>query len=304
MRILSQAPTRISLFGGGTDIEPYANQYGGVVLNMAINIRQHITITDDFEGSRYGDMPIGATVEFYKAFGIDGLHIDSAFDGPIESGLGSSASCAVALLGAVNRYRGINMLKEDVASKAWDIEVNRLHMFGGKQDQYASALGGVNVFEFGEMVKVNRLQDSFLDKLKPSMLLFYLGVNRKSAKIQEAFKDPTAKQIYALDRIKVITLQGIQAIGEGNVKLTGQLLDKVWQQKKNSNGQATNNMIDGVYNLGMSLGAYGGKVLGAGGGGHILFIVPPQKQKKFIDGIGLKHIDWSIDYNGLETRII
>jgi len=153
--IKSSAPCRISLLGGGSDLSPYCDLYGGMVLSMAINLRQEIELTIDNK-DHYGDLtfPLGGSLNFYKTI-IEQLGLSqrevglvAKFDGEITGGIGSSASATVALVGAIAKARDIKYDKDEIARVAWNIEVNILKMFGGKQDQWAAAHGGVNVFEF------------------------------------------------------------------------------------------------------------------------------------------------------------
>jgi D-glycero-alpha-D-manno-heptose-7-phosphate kinase len=221
--------------------------------------------------------------------------------------MGSSASLAVALLGAIKRIKGEGMDRLKIAEEAYDIEVNKLKMFGGLQDQVHASYGGVNIIEFGKETKVNQLSPSFIEFLLPYMVLFYTGQNRKSGKIQEGFKKLTRDQIKSLNNIKALTIDAITAIRDKDVALIGELLDLAWQLKKRSNKGVSNDRIDRIYDLALKNGAIGGKVLGAGGGGHILFICPPDKQpnlKEVMAKMCCKWVDFSIDYNGLETRIL
>jgi D-glycero-alpha-D-manno-heptose-7-phosphate kinase len=317
MKVLSVAPTRLSLFGGGTDVSPYCDLYGGLCINMAINLRQNLTMYSGeelFELTGKSVFPYGANPDFYyqmlEEYGInDGVHLTkliSKFDGLIESGIGSSASAAVALLGAINKRKNLGMSLNDIAEKAWELEVKKLSLYGGRQDQYASVYGGVNVMEFkkGGGVNVTPLAKGFVEPLFPSLALFYTGKNRKSATIQEGFKELDQDQIGALNRIKKITIEAIDPIAKGDFRVTGALLDEAWEWKKLSNKGVTNPEIDAIYTKAKELGAYGGKILGAGSGGFILFIVDPKERDQFIKKLGLEHWDFSVDFNGLEVRDI
>jgi D-glycero-alpha-D-manno-heptose-7-phosphate kinase len=312
MKILSVAPTRISLFGGGTDVGTYALKYGGLVLNMAINIRQQITMhSGDDLYAVYGSnvFPYNADPKFYyqilDEFGINDMHqtkLTCEFDGIIESGLGSSASAAVALIGAINRRKNLGFTREQIAEKAWELEVGKIGLFGGKQDQYAAALGGVNVMEFGKKVKITPLTPSFIEPLLPALVLFHTGKVRKSPKIQENLKELSDEQIVSLTRLKQDVFKGIELMGKKDVEGVGRLMDEVWQYKKFSNPEMTNKSIDLVYVRGLMSGAWGGKLLGSGGGGYILFVVDPKKRQEFIEKMGYSEVDFSVDYNGLEVR--
>ena len=314
MKILSIAPSRISLFGGGTDIELYASKYGGLTINIAINLRQKVTMYsggDLWEVSGANYFPYKADPKFayqiLSEFGINDFHqtkLICKYDGLIESGLGSSAAAAVALIGAINKRQNLGLTTTQIAEKAWWLETQRLNLYGGRQDQYAAAFGGVNVMEFKDRVTIVPLAKGFIDKLVPYFVLVYTGFNRKSAVIQEGFKHLSKKQIKVLDQIKDLALNSIDPIGKGDYLKVGEMLDWGWQLKKESNEGVTNSTIDSIYEKAISEGAVGGKVLGAGGGGFMLFIVPPEKQKDFIEKMGLDHWDFSICWNGLEVRDI
>ena len=314
-KILSIAPTRISLFGGGTDLQPYSTFYGGVCINIAITLRQRVTMysgNDMFE-IRGHEFPFGANPDFYykilDEFNInDGVHLTklhSQFDGLIESGIGSSASAAVALIGGADKRLNLNMTREQIAEKAWEIEVKRLGLYGGKQDQYAATFGGFNVMEFKDKVTVIPLTKQDIEPLLPSLVLFYTGQNRKSAVIQEGFKTLEDKQVIALDQIKKIAIGAIDPICKGDIEKVGEMLGWVWELKKESNKGVSNERIDNFYKKGLEHGALGGKILGAGGGGYMLFICPPDKREYFIKKMekeGLQWWDFGIDWNGLEVR--
>jgi D-glycero-alpha-D-manno-heptose-7-phosphate kinase len=314
MKIKAIAPSRISLFGGGTDLEPYASTYGGLVINAAINLRQQVVMysgDDLYEVSGTNVFPYKADPKFayqiLDEFGINDFHqtkLTCTYDALIESGLGSSASAAVALIGAINKRKGLGLSPAEIAEKAWELEVKKIGLYGGKQDQYVAALGGVNVMEFRDKVVVAPLAKGFIDLLAPYFVLLYTGFNRKSSVIQEGFKHLSKKQIEALDQIKSLALNAIDPIGKGDYLKVGEMLDWAWQLKKESNEGVSNPTIDSIYEKAIKEGAIGGKVLGAGGGGFMLFIVPPEKQKSFIKKMGLDHWDFSIDWNGLEVRDI
>ena len=308
MKIISTAPTRISLFGGGTDINPYSSLYGGVAFNMAINIRQKVEL--DTKSTKHNWIK-GDSLDFINSFlepyKVGDCGLNHSFDGCMESGLGSSASLAVALIGAVNKSKGTKMSKDDVAEKAWDIEVNKLGLYGGKQDQYCATYGGINLMEFNDSVKVTQLSPTFVDFLTPYLIMFYTGTNRKSGKIQEGFKRLTRKQKDTLDQVKDICITGVQAISNKDIQEVSAALNTAWELKKESNIGVSNEKIDKLYNKAINGGAYAGKVMGAGGGGHMLFICEPDRQKKLITDmkmLGCRYVDFSLDFNGLETRIL
>lgn len=309
MRILSMAPTRISLFGGSTDLPEFASRYGGFCLNMAINIRQEILLTNDNQIIKY---PTNGSENFYwlilNEFGIGKSQttgFNASFNGEITGGIGSSAAAAVALIGAVNKYKNLGMSRADIAEKAWNIETNKLNLYGGRQDQYCAAFGGVNGMEFRQdQVTVVPLSRNFADKLYPSLVLFHLGFNRKNPRIQEGFKGLTQGQIFYLDKIKKLVTDAIPYIGEGDIEAVGRLLDKSWELKKKSNKGVGSPVFEMIYRKAKKLGAWGGKICGAGGGGYCIFMIDPAKRQNLIDSLGIKWIDYDWDFNGVDVRRI
>jgi len=318
MKIISRTPTRLSLAGGGTDIPSYYEKNGGLVLSMAINIYQQIVMYSDehiyeSKGHRF---PLKANPEFYykilDEYKINnGLHLTKLqcdFDGYIESGIGSSASAAVALLGAINKRLDLKMSLTDIAETAWKLENKKLGLFGGKQDQYAATFGGVNLFEFKkDSITTTQLGPTFIERVLPSIVLFHCGFNRKKTNIQEGFKSISSKQKQTLDEIKTLTVATTESITKGNIQEIGRLFNELWILKKRSNRGISNVAIEDIYTTGKQHGAYGGKISGSGGGGYIFFIIPPDIRSKFINDMekeGLEWWDFSPSFQGLDVRII
>lgn len=300
------APTRISFLGGGTDVEPYVSSYGGLVLSLAINIRQKILIDRGTSLS----FPQGGSDKFYQAFlkRFNAKYsIKAYFDGEITGGIGSSASAAVALIGGLIKLKGPKMSRDEIARVAWDIENNDLGLFGGKQDQYAAAFGGLNAIQFmkeGNVI-VTPLQLGLIENLLNHLMLFHTP-NRASTKIQEGLKELTPQKIQALDFLKSSVVSGIEILKEGNMEAFGNLMKAVWEAKKISN-KVSNPLVDENYQRALELGALGGKLMGSGGGGYMFFLVPPEKQFDFRKDFCTKDIKW-VDFspcqNGLEVREI
>jgi len=305
MTIISLSPTRISLFGGGTDLVPYSSKYGGLVISLAINLRQEVMMHSLVDHNIF---PAKADPKFYQKildyFGINGVGLYCSFDGLIEAGLGSSASAAVAMVGAINRWQKRGMTLSDIAETAWELEVGRIGLFGGKQDQYAAAYGGFNVINFEDRVTVLPLTKEAIERLLPSMVLLYTGDLRRSANIQEGMRTLDAGQVDKLDRIKKIAVDAIDPINQGDIAKVGYLLDQAWLLKRQSNKGVSNTYIDDIYRKALEAGALGGKLLGSGGGGYMLFIVEPNTKQDFIAKMGLQHWDFSPCWQGLETRIL
>ena len=317
MRIVSQAPTRISLFGGSTDLPVFYKEYGGIVISMAVNLRQIIEITHN-EKDQFGNLeiPQNANPAFYKTFldefGFSNreMGIKATSDIPIQSGLGSSASAAVALVGSLVRLTNVSLpypIERWIAEKAWDIEVNRIGLYGGKQDQYAASFGGLNQFIFNKdgYVEVHAYPKFIDEKIVPYISLFDTGIRRSKPKIQENLKLLSDSQVSSLKRIEDIAVQASDRITD--VEWVGHTLDKYWQIKKKSNPDMTNFKIDEIYESAKKVGAMGGKLMGSGGGGFMFFVSDIKYKndiKEKLEIIGCKQIDFSIDRNGLETRII
>lgn len=310
MKIFSVAPCRLGLYGGGTDVSPYSEKYGGMVINMAINIRQEMTLytRNDIYENPYHKVPIGADPKFiYKIldeFGINGIHhsaLTSEFEGIIGAGLGSSAACTVALVAACSKALNLGLSREDIAERAWDIETNIIGHYGGKQDHYASAFGGFNLISFYKSgASIQRLNRDTGEKLAEHIVLFDTGVKRKK-NLQDGFKELTPEKIDALDKIKGIVNDASDQILIKDYEALGQLLDEAWRAKKRSNSVSSPE-IDEIYQQGIDCGAWGGKLLGSGGGGYMIFMVDPAERTRFIENMGIKAIDFSIDWNGVETK--
>mgnify|MGYP001582043659 FL=1 len=267
---------------------------------MAINIRQEFKLNTDKEN----DFPNGFIATIANHSGLVG-QIEQSFDGIITGGIGSSAAAAVALVGMANKYRNLGMGLGEIAEMAWKVEVDKLGLYGGKQDQYCAAFGGINGMEFREnRVDVVPMSCEFADKLRPSLVLFHLGFNRKDPKIQEGFKKLSQSQIFYLSEIKKLVIEVAPHIGDGDIEAVGKLLHKSWDLKKKSNKGVGNEVFEAVYKKAQNLGAWGGKICGAGGGGYCIFMIDPNKRQGLIDNLGIKWVDFDISWDGLDTRIL
>jgi len=287
-----QAPCRIGLFGGGTDVGQYASEYGGAVINMAINIRQKIVVGGESKLLR-NDNP-----DFFKAFTEN--KIEHVNDGLIHAGLGSSAALAVCLVAAENS----DLSLDEIAEEAWKTEVYKLGLFAGKQDQYAAVYGGINLFEFGDEVKREPFSEETATALSKWIILLDTGIQRRQPNIQENLRQLSTSQIRALHKIKRYTYRAKELIQTENFSKFGDLLDLSWREKKRSNPQMTNSQIDDIYERAIIMGARGGKLCGSGGGGHMIFVVDPKIQDFFIDNIGIKQVKYEPDFNGLVVKKI
>jgi len=319
--IVSKAPVRISLGGGGTDLESYYSKYGGVLIAAAINKYVFIAINRRFYHSlrlSYSKTEIVDEVQqikhniFREALNLlnikKGIEIVSIADVPSNCGLGTSSSFTVALLNGLHSYTRTYLTLSALAEEACKLEIDVLKQPVGKQDQYAAAYGGVNVYRFGTdgKVEVEPLKIAYekLQVLENNILLFFIGGNRKAADIlveQDASsKRDDVKTIENLHRIKKIGLMTKKAFEKGNLDLFGELLHEHWCIKKGLSANITDGRIDEIYELGRKNGALGGKIVGAGGGGFLLFYCPGDKDRliRAMETVNLKPMWYRFEFEG------
>jgi D-glycero-alpha-D-manno-heptose-7-phosphate kinase len=313
--IRCKAPLRIGLAGGGTDVSPYADEYGGAILNATINLYAYATIEPLNNGSvifESVDRKEIATYNNPKDLQIDGhldllkgvyqyiqtlsatplsFHLTTFVDAPAGSGLGTSSTLVVAILGAFKEWLNLAWGEYDIAKIAFDIERKQLKMAGGRQDQYAATFGGFNFMEFfaEEKVIVNplRIKSSIIDELQNNLVLYYTGTSRLSAAIIEAQQqNVVAKSTSSIDAMHNLKSQAIrmkEALLQGNINEIGEILDYGWQNKKKMAASITNPLIDEIYEAALKAGANGGKISGAGGGGFMIFYCPNNTRYKVIE---------------------
>lgn len=307
MIIRSKAPLRLGLAGGGTDVSPYSDLYGGAILNSTISLHVYTTIEpmndgkihlhsldlgksatlnsskklEDIEGL---SLPIGVYNRLVKDYDLDAqsFKLTTYVDVPKGSGLGTSSTITVSILGAFLKWLDLRLSAYDIAKLAYDIERVDLGMAGGKQDQYAATFGGVNYMEFlaQDTVIVNPLQvkPGYLSELEHNLLLYYTGTSRLSASIirkqSKAFSEKKTKSIDAAHKIKSQAIEMKSALLNGNIDDIGLILDQGWQYKKEMAEGITNEAIDNIYEIAKKAGALGGKISGAGGGGYMTLYCP------------------------------
>jgi D-glycero-alpha-D-manno-heptose-7-phosphate kinase len=295
----ARAPLRISFCGGGTDVSPYPEEHGGVVLSATINQYAYASLRPrrdsrltlaslDYDVVARYDHPrrlkldgnldlIKAVVrEFRVRRGAD-LWVHS--DAPPGSGLGSSSTLVVALLGVMNQWLGRVPSGYDLAERAYRIERVDLGLAGGRQDQYAAAFGGFNYIEFGSdstVVNPLRIRPEVLNELEYRLLLCYMGQTRQSARIIErqtaSYRAGQPDVVEALHRLKSETAEMKKALLLGDIDGLGELLHQAWESKKRLDEGISNTHVDRLYRLARREGAIGGKMPGAGGGGYFLLL--------------------------------
>ena len=303
----SKAPLRIGLAGGGTDVSPYCDLYGGAILNATVSRFAYANLepldengiileaVDRKEEQRFEwnhELPIDGKLDLLKGvfnrihreYGVPmtGFRLSTFVDAPAGSGLGTSSTLVVAIIGAFAEMLRLPLGEYDIAHLAYEIERQELKMAGGRQDQYAATFGGVNYMEFfsDEKVIVNplRIKQQYLFELENNLVLYYTDTSRESAKIIERqSRNVTEKQersIEAMHQLKLQAQMMKEALLKGRLHEIGEILDFGFQQKRQMAEGISNNMMEELYDTAKKAGATGGKISGAGGGGFMIFYCP------------------------------
>ncbi|MBL7682460.1 MAG: dehydrogenase [Flavipsychrobacter sp.] len=333
----SKAPLRIGLAGGGTDVSPYCDIYGGAILNATISLyayasieplhipeiiieatdRNEVTtcaLSDELEINGELNLAKGAYNHIVKRFGAvpGGFKLTTFVDAPAGSGLGSSSTLMVAIIGAFTEWLRLPLGEYDIAHMAYEIEREDLAMAGGKQDQYAATFGGVNFMEFyeGNRVIVNplRIKQKLLFELENNLLLYFTSTSRLSSTIIEAqsknVKDKNEKSIEAMHQLKEQANMMKEALLKGNIHDIGSILDYGFRYKKQMAQGISNDIMDTIYQTALEAGATGGKISGAGGGGFMMFYCPANTRyavKKALSQFGGEFRNYSFVEHGLST---
>lgn len=320
MIIRSRAPLRIGLAGGGTDVSPYSDEYGGAILNATISLYAHAVIeplqeekiifeaTDRNETAEYdltNYLPIDS--EAFKLHkGVfnrlqadnhikknTGFRLTTYVDAPAGSGLGTSSTLVVAILNAFAEWHTIPLGEYDLAHYAFEIERIDLKLAGGKQDQYAATFGGINFMEFygNDKVIVNplRIKKETLYELENNLLLFYTSTSRESATIIKEqvnnVKENNKGSIAAMHNLREQAIMMKEALLIGKTDIIGEILDYGFTQKKKMASSISNPMIEELYETAKKNGASGGKISGAGGGGFMIFYCPKNTKYAVINAL-------------------
>lgn len=319
MIIRSKAPLRIGLAGGGTDVSPYSDIYGGNILNTTISMYAYATIIPRSDGKiilrsidkeevyeldSVSMLPVNGDLDLHR--GIYNrvvrdytkkplsFELITWVDAPPGSGLGTSSTLVVAILGAFAEWLKLPFGEYDLAKLAYDIERVDLAMAGGKQDQYAATFGGVNFMEFyaDDKVIVNplRIKEYYLMELAHNLVLYYTETSRLSSRIIAAQSknviDKNHATIEAMHKLKQQAVMMKEALLRGKVDSIGKILDMGWQNKKKMADGITNPFFDDIYQTAMDAGATGGKISGAGGGGFMVFYCPGNTRNQVITALG------------------
>jgi D-glycero-alpha-D-manno-heptose-7-phosphate kinase len=323
--IIARSPLRISLGGGGTDLPSYYREFGGFLIAAAMDKAVYVCVHRTFGTEmviRYSKMercqhrtevrhPIIREALDILQINERNIDITSLADIPAGTGLGSSGSFGTALLKALYRYRNKIITPSEVAELACHIEIERLKEPIGKQDQYVAAHGGINCYEFHPddtvTVKPLELSEETLGRLEERVLLFSTGIIRQAGEILQDQDTKTRSQsremIENLHHIKQIGYESKAVLERGDLEAYGRLLHEHWERKRQRSKLISNPDIDRWYEVARSNGAVGGKLIGAGGGGFLMFYASdPTHLRRAMEAEGLSELRFRFDYEG--TRIL
>ncbi len=332
--IITKTPFRISFFGGGTDFPDFFTKFGGKVLSTSIDKYCYVTIRHLSKFFEYKNEIIYSKIEqvkdvssinhpmvrnALKFFDIDNIRVTYDADLPARSGLGSSSSFAVGLVNALAKLKNINLTKKEFADIAIHIEKEMCMEDGGIQDQIAASFGGLNLLNFEKnidfcdtlninsyefLVNSLNINKEKIKKLENNLMLFFTGISRNSFEIQKETQKSIEKNINNLLFINDIVDEAVNILTTNkDIDLFGKLLNETWKLKKSLHKNISNNYIDDLYETGIKNGAIGGKLLGAGGGGFILFYVR-EENKKNIKDIFKNLVEVPIKFENDGTNVI
>lgn len=331
--IITRAPVRLSFAGGGTDLEAYYSRYEGMVVSTTIDKYFYaflqpipdpvlqITSSDYQTFYRHrpseeffwdGDLSLPRAILHH--FGIQsGVSMFLASEIPPGTGLGSSSTATVALIKAISTAQGITRSPQEIAELAALIEIQKLGMPIGKQDQYAAAFGGLNAITFnpqGVTVEPLNLPLTLIQRLERSLLLFFTGTRRAAASIlshQKAASERQDPQVTAaLHAVKQMAVEVRQALEQGDLPALGDLLHASWERKKQFAAGVSNDRIDELYTLARANGARGGKIAGAGGGGFLLLYCEEDNQERVtraLEDRGLRRMAFHLETGGAQVLL-
>lgn len=318
--IVTKTPLRVSFFGGGTDLPEYYEQYPGKVLSVAINVYMHIVINetphesvkacyDQIEVVEHSNQIKHDRIrESLLEYNIDrNIEVSSFCHIPTKgTGLGSSSSFTVGLCTALSRRKSLVIQPGDIAETAYHIERNRCGDRLGKQDQYAAAYGGLNLITFNKdktIVEPVVIDDKTWRELENRLMFFYTGVRRNANDILEmqAKNTESGSNINSLRELAICADIGAERLRSSDLNSFGRLLHYGWLLKSQMQTGITNDVIDEQYTAGILAGALGGKLLGAGGGGYLMFYVEPEYQEKVRQAVKLQEYKFKFSKTGTEV---
>ena len=323
--IITRSPLRISLGGGGTDLPSYYQEHGGFVISAAIDRYVYITLHENFEDNfivKYSETERVAFMhdirhplirEALRVSGIDlpGLEITSMSDIPAGTGLGSSGSFTTALLYGLMHLKRDGISKRSLAEMACHVEIDVLREPVGKQDQFIAAFGGLTCFDFGKDGKVGvaplRTKSEVLSNLEDNLILFFTGFSRSASNIlrdqDSRSKEKDQKMIDNLHFVKQLGYDSLKAFEAGDLRAFAEIMNVHWEYKKARTSGMSNNRIDEYYQLARQNGALGGKLIGAGGGGFLMFYSEDKTRlRRAMLETGLREVRFRFDFEG--TKVV
>ncbi len=315
--IITKTPFRVSFAGGGSDMANFYREYGGCVLSTSINRYMYLSLHPYFDhrktALKYSQTEIVEDINDinHKIFRcvlndmkIEGVEISSTADVPSGTGLGSSSSFTVGLLHTLYCYKGKYVSKSRLAQEACQVEINKLGNPIGKQDQYAAAFGGMNFISFhqDDTVSVEPVitKAETINRLQENLMMFYTGLTHDANVILSEQKKNISQADKTRNLIQMRELAKAMKHSLENNELSdfGEILNEGWVRKKELAGGITNPKIDELYETAMKNGATGGKLLGAGGGGFLLFYCPKEYQERLKNQLRLRHFPFSFEHDG------
>lgn len=316
--IITRAPFRVSFCGGGSDLPSFYEKYGGCVLSTTIRKYMYLTIHNYFEKDQivlkyskteivhdYSEIEHRIFKQCLSDFVLKGVELSSMADIPAGTGLGSSSTFTVALLQLLNTYKGQYVSKYKLAKDACEVEINKLGEPIGKQDQFAAAFGGLKFYEFMPNGFVNVepviMRPESYAKLEKNLLMFYLGGTHSASAIlkEQSNNLQTVDKAAVQRKMCDIARELKQELQSNNVDAMGELLHENWILKRSLASGISNPLIDEVYETALRAGAMGGKLLGAGGAGFMLFYVPEKKHGNVRTALAhLREMDFEMDNSG------
>jgi D-glycero-alpha-D-manno-heptose-7-phosphate kinase len=323
--IITRSPLRITLGGGGTDLPSYYCEHEGFLISAAISKYVYITLHRTFEEEiivKYSKLERVKAVseiqhpivrESLKLLGFERtfLEITSMADIPAGTGLGSSGSFTTSLLKALHTYKRNLIHTQELAEQACHIEIDLLREPVGKQDQYIAAFGGITCFTFNKDGKVDawplKISEEHLYNLEDNLLMFFTGYSRRASSILEEqdkkSKKHDSSMIGNLHYVKEMGQRSMELLETGRLREFGELLHEHWEHKKRRSGNMSNPQIDEWYNVGKNNGAIGGKLIGAGGGGFLMFYAEDKARLRHaMKDLGLRELRFSFEPEG--TKIV
>ena len=315
--IITKTPFRVSFCGGGSDLAAFYEQYGGCVLSTSINKYMYISIHPYFNEHqtllKYSENELVDDIKDIKHkifnvvlndMGVSGVEISSTADVPGGTGLGSSSTFTVGLLHTLYCYKGKFASKAKLAKEACEVEIEQLGSPIGKQDQYAAAFGGLNFIRFNKDGSVSvspiMMQAETYKRLQNNLLMFYTGTTRSANSILSEQKKNISQDSKNENLRKMCSLAEDmkRSLEHNDLSSFGSILNQSWELKRTLASGISNPEIDQAYARAMESGALGGKLLGAGGGGFLLFYCESERQEALRKNIGLKEFDFSFEQDG------